>query len=518
MKVFGLMMVRNEADILRVNLLHHFSVGIDRFLIVDNGSTDGTDRILRDFTSDGYLEWRRDDGPYRQAEITTELAREAFRQGADWVIPIDADEFWYAPDGDLRAVLEKSTSGAIQIEVLNFIQQRDQIDATPEGLLLMTRRVPLPVGPLERVKHLVETRQNSYVEMMYSPKFISRPSEAIEIAMGNHGVTGVRGAVEVSGEIVCLHAVLRSKSVLESKVEQGERVAELGLAPEQGWHVRRWTRLAEEGGLDDEWRANSYAGDCLDVYGAPHAVVYDPKLRDLVAGWIERAGADTGIEGVDHATERAALLRTIRDSLTAYHREARRLTDTFRSEVGERDRIIRRQQEELHVKVGQCNRIIGELQEELQAKVAERDRTIVALQAELHEKVRDRDDLIRALQAEVGERLQVIRDTQAELHSKVGECNRIIGALQAELQAKVGERDQTILTLQAELHHNLSEYRGVIDRLQCELDRKIRERDMTIHELEGELDSIHSNKAWPFIRLLLGRRKAKVPSKRGSPA
>ena len=31
----------------------------------------------------------------------TELAREAFEEGADWVVPVDADEFWHAPGGDL---------------------------------------------------------------------------------------------------------------------------------------------------------------------------------------------------------------------------------------------------------------------------------------------------------------------------------------------------------------------------------------------------------------------------------
>ena len=91
MKIFGLMMVRNEADILRVNLLHHLAAGIDRFLVVDNGSSDGSDQILREMSRDGRVSWTRDDGRYRQAEITTGLAHEARSAGADWVIPIDVD-------------------------------------------------------------------------------------------------------------------------------------------------------------------------------------------------------------------------------------------------------------------------------------------------------------------------------------------------------------------------------------------------------------------------------------------
>lgn len=96
MQIFGLMMVRHEADIPRANVLHHLSLGVDRFLIVDNGSSDDTDQVLREPSEDGRVRWTRLEGPCRQSEITTELACEAFLRGADWVVPIDADEFWYA--------------------------------------------------------------------------------------------------------------------------------------------------------------------------------------------------------------------------------------------------------------------------------------------------------------------------------------------------------------------------------------------------------------------------------------
>src|SRR5258708_3709562 len=147
MKVFGLMLVRNEVDILRINVLHHLALGVDRFLIVDNGSTDGTGDVLRELAEGNRIDWNEEPGPYRQSEITTELARQAFEQGADWVIPIDADEFWYAPRGNLRQVLEQSTAGALQVEVINFVQRREQALPLQEALLSMTRRTSAPIGP-----------------------------------------------------------------------------------------------------------------------------------------------------------------------------------------------------------------------------------------------------------------------------------------------------------------------------------------------------------------------------------
>ncbi len=203
MQVFGLMMVRNEADILRINLLHHLALGIDQFLIVDNGSTDSTPEILDELSQDtGRVRWLRDDGPYRQADITTGLAHEAYLEGANWVMPIDADEFWCAPGGDLRGVLERTEAGALEVQLVNFVQSREQLEATPEGLLQMTRRVAHPVGPIERIVELVESRQIGFVEIFYPPKWISRATAGIEIGIGNHNVSGIMGAREATDELV----------------------------------------------------------------------------------------------------------------------------------------------------------------------------------------------------------------------------------------------------------------------------------------------------------------------------
>src|SRR5688500_7026325 len=140
MKVFGVMVVRNEADILAINVAHHLAIGIDRILIVDNGSSDGTDRVLEELGRSGRVRWLRMDGPFHQSEVASALAREAYLRGADWVVPIDADEFWFAPGGDFRKVLQESSAGALQAEVVNFIQAREEREAKPEGLSRMTRR------------------------------------------------------------------------------------------------------------------------------------------------------------------------------------------------------------------------------------------------------------------------------------------------------------------------------------------------------------------------------------------
>jgi glycosyltransferase involved in cell wall biosynthesis len=280
--LFGISMVRNEADIVRTNILHHLSLGLDRVLIIDNGSSDGTDTVLEELSKDPRVRWTRDDSPYRQSQMLTRLARQASAEGADWVLPFDADEFWYAPRRTIKQVLAQSEAVAIRAQLVNFVQRRGQLQSSPDALLHMTRRIPRPIGPLELAPKLIETQKIAYIEARYPPKWLSRALPTLEISAGNHFVSGLVGGLEDTNEIVCLHAPLRSRARLAAKASQGKRVEAAGHKQGESWHLRRFSRLEDESRLDTEWAANSYRGNHLDVYGEAHPAVFDSTLRDLL--------------------------------------------------------------------------------------------------------------------------------------------------------------------------------------------------------------------------------------------
>ncbi|HVT45799.1 MAG TPA: class I SAM-dependent methyltransferase [Thermoanaerobaculia bacterium] len=288
MKIFGLMAVRNEADIIEINLRHHLALGVDRFLVVDNGSSDGTDHILAALARELPIAWCRRIGAFLQPELTTELAGEAYLQGADWVVPIDADEFWHTPGRSLREILAESSAGAIAVDVVNFIQSREQRFSGRQALLTMTRRPPRPCGPISEIERLVTSRQIGFVEIEYPPKHLARASPGIRIGQGNHSIHFSAGETEWSDAIVCLHAPLRSLQQLETKIDRHRPEAELHDYLKLSWHTRRWRRLADEERLDEEWAANSYEDDVLDLPGKKRLTVFDTTLRDLVAPWIDQ--------------------------------------------------------------------------------------------------------------------------------------------------------------------------------------------------------------------------------------
>lgn len=291
MKIFGVTLVRSEADIIAVTLRYHLQLGLDGVFVLDNASSDGTDKILERLAqADDRIRWSRHEGDFQQAELTTGLAREAARAGADWIVPFDADEFWYAPCRTLREVLASSKAGALRAQVIHYIQAREKSKRSPEALLTMTRRASWTIGPPDG-RALVETQEIGYVEAMYLPKWISRASLDLEISAGNHSASNLTGKPETTAELVCLHAPIRSRDTLVQKAAQSRRLEAARRPTADGWHTHRVRRLLEEDSIDAEWAANSYKDEALDVYGTRRPVVFDSTLRDAVAPFLMKGSA-----------------------------------------------------------------------------------------------------------------------------------------------------------------------------------------------------------------------------------
>lgn len=288
-RIAAVLVVRNEVDIIRLCVLHHLAIGCERIFVLDNGSSDGTEVVLQRLAARVPLSWSSDAGTYRQAEFATGLAHEAARDGADWILPLDADEFWVAPNGLHAALDSSSDSGAMEVARVEFIQSRGQRHAQPAGVFTMTRRVAAPLDGLATI-HAFQVGECSMFEARQAPKLAVRASPELEISRGAHAASGLLGSVEATDAVTILHAPLRARACLVRKAVHGDRLEDAGAEGIAGWQVRHWAALARAGTLDSAWEAHSYGeDDTLQVGPRRVPLVRDDRLAVTLTRWVRPA-------------------------------------------------------------------------------------------------------------------------------------------------------------------------------------------------------------------------------------
>jgi hypothetical protein len=112
MRLVAVSIVKNEADIIEA-FVRHTRAWVDHHLVFDHDSTDGTRKILGALQKEGLpVSLFTDDALGNLQQVrSNELARLAVtRFGADWVVPLDADEILTGPG---RAHLETHLSAAV---------------------------------------------------------------------------------------------------------------------------------------------------------------------------------------------------------------------------------------------------------------------------------------------------------------------------------------------------------------------------------------------------------------------
>jgi hypothetical protein len=118
MRALAVLTVRNEGAFLLEWLAHHKAVGFTDFLVFSNDCDDGTDAMLDRLQSLGHLTHLRNDGPHEggvQWAALKQADRHPLVRQADWILPLDVDEFVNIHVGDhtlpaLLAALPRATA------------------------------------------------------------------------------------------------------------------------------------------------------------------------------------------------------------------------------------------------------------------------------------------------------------------------------------------------------------------------------------------------------------------------
>ena len=104
MRALAILTQRNEGAFLLEWLAHHRAVGFTDFLVLSNDCQDGSDRMLDRLAEMGVLAHEHNPPPYDKAGIQFSALKRAadhpLLQQADWILPLDIDEFVNIHVGD----------------------------------------------------------------------------------------------------------------------------------------------------------------------------------------------------------------------------------------------------------------------------------------------------------------------------------------------------------------------------------------------------------------------------------
>lgn len=339
-------MVRDEADIIGPMIEHHLAQGVDRIIVTDNGSRDGTTEILEAFGS--AIDLRHDPVHRKQQfQVVTAMARDAYAlYGADWVINADADEFWFPRDrsSTLADVFDR-LEGSITTFTVPVIDMTGDPAAAGSGLQRLTLR---DQRSLERL-HEIGLRAHS------TPDAVHIGSPDVEVAQGNHFVNLENGGPlpdELGLEV--LHFPWRSWEQFATKVENAGLAykANPDLLPSPNHHgMREYSRLLA-GSLFAYYVLRHPDAEETERGLATGELVRDERVSAAVASPVPdvpldpfalRAAAEYGpvIAGLDAVSAEQRATADAREAeLLRYVDEGKQRIDGLIEDVIERDRRI----------------------------------------------------------------------------------------------------------------------------------------------------------------------------------
>src|SRR4051794_623766 len=261
--------VRDEADVLDANLTFHLNAGVDRILVGDNGSTDGTQDVLETYAGDGSVEWTSVPDPgFSQIDEVTRMAHEAATElRADWVINSDADEFWWPRGGSLPEVLGAIPHrfGSVRGMMRHFVPRPRRAEDFAER---MTVRVSAPV---------------THKDHTFSPHFKTahRASPDVRIGGGSHEVFGP-GLLLLLGwyPFDILHFPLRSAEQCERKYVRWWLLSQSPRVPAP--RVTEFYEAYERGEAAAFYESHVVTDEQLEAGLRDGTLATDTRLRDAL--------------------------------------------------------------------------------------------------------------------------------------------------------------------------------------------------------------------------------------------
>jgi hypothetical protein len=285
-RIAAILGILDEVELLSLSVQHLRRIGVDVIIAVDNGSRDGSADLLAEYRDDDTF-WVLENDPEVALDVRVWAPREiefARRVGADWVIFLDADEFWIPASGSLRDVRHLDTADIATIDRYNVPLSTDGPRMPAEIEPAAYDELLLFIEPIPELRLRIDDEPDlAWSRGVPMPKVMARPDAISGLSPGHHAVVGLPGSRSIDGpasDLLIAHVPFTTLPRFVRKVSNIQRKMRVNppfFAGQQAWHWRRWASIHQAGELTGEFERQ---------------VIGDDELQELRARGIVRSAAE----------------------------------------------------------------------------------------------------------------------------------------------------------------------------------------------------------------------------------
>ncbi|BBX47791.1 hypothetical protein GCM10009641_11650 [Mycobacterium cookii] len=269
MKIGANLSVVDEVELIEQAIHHLRAIGVDLIIACDLGSSDGTYEIMERYRSDDdfwLFRLKEESDQYDADWIRANIAL-AKSAGMDWVLFLDADEFWIPREGSLKASPLLDAFDVLSVDRFN-------VPLGVDGPMMPSRLAPesyeellVIAKPVEDPQaHLRRNSGDAWIRMWQDPKVMFRPERIISLDVAAHDAFACDKMPlrrTRPSDLVVIHLPFTTQKRFARKVDNIRRVLRDKAIDDDNdapaWHWRRWVAMAQQGRINEEFEASRFS-------------------------------------------------------------------------------------------------------------------------------------------------------------------------------------------------------------------------------------------------------------------
>lgn len=287
--------VKDEVELIAGCIAHLRAIGVRAIRVLDSGSTDGTIELIKGPLAGPDLTLTRHSDQDPDAAAWSRTAAALGRgSGADWILFLDADEFWIPARGTLDSI-----AGLDALDLV--IVDRFNVPLDAQGLRTPDRGLPADAG-LDLIveslpgfrAHLEQNPGTPWIRIVPAPKVLARAGRIEHVTDGFHDILPTPGPPLRRGradDVLVAHVpftTLRRFSAKVENVRQIFAVHDAYCGTDIAWHWRRLLDCTDAGSIRREFELQLFdAATLASLRDAGSVRTGAQWFADRVAGRVQ---------------------------------------------------------------------------------------------------------------------------------------------------------------------------------------------------------------------------------------